>query len=191
MDDRVAAVLRRDPVLDALIERYGPITLEPAQDPFGRLIRSITHQQVSLAAGDAILERLKASVELTPDGIRSSDRETLLSAGLSGQKADYVVDIADTFIERSYERETFVDMDDEAVIEELTDIHGVGPWTAKMFLIFCLGRTDVFPVEDLGIRRAMEHQIDPDLTREEMITRAENWRPYRSYGSLYLWESID
>jgi DNA-3-methyladenine glycosylase II len=81
-------------------------------------------------------------------------------------------------------------MDRDAVVAELTDVRGVGDWTAKMFLMFVLGREDVFPVEDLGIRRGME-ELFGDLTRAEMVDRAEPWRPYRSYASLYLWRAVD
>jgi DNA-3-methyladenine glycosylase II len=80
---------------------------------------------------------------------------------------------------------------DDAVRAELTDVHGVGPWTAKMFLVFGLGRPDVFPVEDLGIRRGMELVCDRQMTREEMCERATEWAPYRSYASLYLWRAYE
>jgi DNA-3-methyladenine glycosylase II len=82
-------------------------------------------------------------------------------------------------------------MSDDAVVEELTTIRGVGPWTAKMFLLFALGRPDVFPVEDLGVRRGMEQVVGRELTRGEMRDRAAEWAPYRSYASLYLWRAYE
>ncbi|HKL30832.1 MAG TPA: DNA-3-methyladenine glycosylase 2 family protein, partial [Natrialbaceae archaeon] len=104
---------------------------------------------------------------------------------------DYVRNVARAFEENGYSSEYFEGMDDDAVIAELTKITGVGVWTAKMQLVFSLARPDVFPVEDLGIRRAMEAIYGDDLTRAEMVEIAEQWRPYRSYASLYLWRSRD
>lgn len=189
--DDATTRLAEDPVIGPLVERYGPVTLEPADDPFARLVRSIVRQQVSMAAGDAITERLFDRFEVTPAALASADTTDLTDVGLSSQKATYVREAARTFRDRGYDREHFVDLGDDEVIAELTEIRGVGVWTAKMFLMFCLARPDVFPVEDLGIRRAMHHHVDDGLSRDAMVERAEDWRPVRSYASCYLWRSID
>lgn len=183
--------LRSDPDLAPLVEAHGPLELEPADDPFRRLVVSLTRQQVSMAAADAIEKRLFDAVEVTPGGLLAADESTLRDAGLSRQKTEYVRAVARAWREREYDRAFFEGMDDDAVTAELTDIHGVGTWTAKMFLLFALGREDVFPVEDLGVRRGMEQVYERELTRAEMRERAEAWRPYRSYASRYLWRAYE
>jgi DNA-3-methyladenine glycosylase II len=189
-DDAVAH-LRSDPDLAPLVEKHGPLELEPADDPFRRLVVSLTRQQVSMAAADAIEKRLFDAVEATPGGLLAADESTLRDAGLSRQKTEYVRAVARAWREREYDRAFFEGLDDDAVTAELTDIHGVGTWTAKMFLLFVLGREDVFPVEDLGIRRGMESLYGEGTDRQEMVDRAERWKPHRSTASLYLWRAVE
>jgi DNA-3-methyladenine glycosylase II len=183
--------LRTDPALGPLVEQHGPLDLAPADDIFERFVVSIVRQQVSMDAAAAIRERLFERVDVTPTSICAADPDVLRAAGLSAAKVEYVKAVAERFVEREYDRVYFADHSDEEVIDELTNIHGVGPWTAKMFLLFCLGRPDVFPVEDLGIRHGMDAIVNNDLTRAEMRERATEWRPYRSYASLYLWRATD
>ena len=182
--------LEDDPVLGPYVDEHGPLTLDPADDPFERLVVSIVNQQLSTHAAATIRERLFESVEPTPKGLLSADEETLREAGLSAQKVGYLRSAAREFEERNLTHERFAAMEDDAIIETMTEIHGVGAWTAKTFLMFALGREDVFPVEDLGIRRGMEHLFG-ELTRAEMRTKAETWRPYRSIASLYVWRVAD
>ncbi|MEF8786482.1 MAG: DNA-3-methyladenine glycosylase 2 family protein [Haloarculaceae archaeon] len=191
MSREAADHLRTDHALAPLVEQHGPLDLSPADDIFERFVVSIIRQQVSMDAAAAIRERLFERVAVTPATIRAADADVLREAGLSAAKVEYVKAVADRFAEREYDRSYFADYSDDAVIAELTDIHGVGPWTAKMFLLFCLGRPDVFPVEDLGIRQGMQAVVGADLTRAEMRERANEWRPYRSYASLYLWRATD
>ena len=179
--------LRTDSDLAPLIEEHGPLSLEPADDPFRRLVVSLTRQQVSMAAATAVEERLFDAVDVSPDGLLAAEESTLRDAGLSRQKTEYVRAVARAWRERGYDRGFFEGMDDEAVTAELTGVHGVGTWTAKMFLLFALGRPDVFPVEDLGVRRGMAEVCGQEMSREEMRERAAAWRPYRSYASRYLW----
>lgn len=186
-----AEFLRSDEALAAHVERHGPIELEPADDIFARFVVSIIRQQVSMEAAESIRERLFETVEVTPEAMLAADEATLRDVGLSAAKVEYVTAVAERFEERCYDQSYFADESDEAVLAELTDIHGVGPWTAKMFLLFCLGREDVFPVEDLGIRTGMQAVVGSDLTRAEMRERAAEWAPYRSYASLYLWRAAD
>ncbi|MEF8774895.1 MAG: DNA-3-methyladenine glycosylase 2 family protein [Haloarculaceae archaeon] len=185
------ALIREDPDLAPVVEQLGPVTLEPAEDPFERFLTAIVRQQVSMAAAAAINERLADAIEVTPAAILAADRTTLREAGLSEAKTDYAKAIATVWQERGYDRSYFEALSDEAVVSELTDIHGVGDWTAKMFLMFCLGREDVFPVEDLGIRKGMWRFVDEDLGRAAMRERASEWTPYRSYASLYLWRGVE
>lgn len=183
--------LRSDPDLGPVVEEHGVVRLDPADDLFERLVRSIVSQQVSTAAATAIRERLYDAVEITPQAMLRADESTLREAGLSGQKVRYVRNVARAFDEHGYTRAGFDGMSDEAVVDELTDITGVGVWTAKMQLMFSLGRPDVFPVEDLGIRNAMAALYGDELDRAGMVERAERWRPYRSYAALYLWRTVD
>ena len=184
--------LRQDEYLAPIVEEVGPLSLDPAEDPFQRLISSILSQQVSVASAAATRERLFDAVEVSPEGIRAADDETLQDAGLSRQKTRYVNEIADAFHEHGWTREDFAAMDEDEVRETLTGITGVGPWTAAMFLLFVLARPDVFPIGDLGVREGLKtllehHGEDPDMTRGEMTGFAERWAPVRSYAALYLW----
>nr|WP_206039288.1 DNA-3-methyladenine glycosylase 2 family protein [Halomicrobium mukohataei] len=181
-----------------LVETHGELTISPAEDFFARILTSIVRQQVSMASAAATRERLFDAVAVTPSGVLAADDETLRDAGLSRQKTRYVNNVARAFEERGLSRAYFEDVDDDAVVDELTSITGVGEWTANMQLIFSLGREDVFPVGDLGVRKGMASLVDPELTRAEMSAYAERWAPYRSYASLYLWrveedieESVD
>jgi DNA-3-methyladenine glycosylase II len=179
--------LRADEYLGPLVAEHGRLTLDPAEDFFARFVVSVLRQQVSMASAAATRERLFDAVEVTPPGILAADDAVLRDAGLSRQKTRYVNELAVAFDERGYSKASFADMDDDAVRAELTSITGVGPWTADMQLMFSLGRPDVFPVGDLGVRKGMVELFGEDMTRTEMVDRAERWAPYRSYASLYLW----
>lgn len=179
-----------DPILSTLIDEHGTLELEPAADPFERLIVSIVNQQLSTASAAAIRERFFDRFEIAPESLVDADEAELRETGLSHQKIEYIHNAAHTFLHDDLTRESFAQMSDEEVIEELTSIHGVGVWTAKMFLMFSLGREDIFPVEDLGIRNGMT-QLYGDLSREEMVEVAEQWRPYRSIATLHIWRSYE
>ncbi|WP_101296445.1 DNA-3-methyladenine glycosylase family protein [Halegenticoccus soli] len=183
--------LRNDPVLAEIVEAHGPLELSAADEPFERLVVSIVNQQLSTAAASSIRERLFARHEITPESLIRADDESLREAGLSGQKIEYVRNAARAFRDRGLTRATFEGMTDEEVVDELTAIRGVGAWTAKTFLMFGLGREDVFPVEDLGIRNGMRHLYGEGMSREEMVERAKAWRPYRSVACLYVWHAYD
>lgn len=191
MDERAANVLRSDDALAPYVTEHGPLELDPAEDLFERLVVSLIRQQVSMEAAAAIRERLFERYEITPDTMIDTDPDVLQEAGLSAAKTEYVKSTARAFREHGYDHSYFEGMDDEAVITELTDIRGIGPWTAKMVLLFGLGRPDVFPVEDLGLRKGIELVCDREMTRGEMQLRAEAWAPYRSYASLYLWRAYE
>ena len=182
--------LKQDKKLRPLIEEHGEIELEASENPFESIVTSIINQQLSTQSAEAIRERFFDSFEITPEALLEADEEDLSDIGLSRQKIDYIKSAARHFIEDGLSAEKFSDMTDEEVIEELTDIHGVGDWTAKMYMISVLAREDVFPVEDLGIRRAMG-EIYGLESRSEMREKAEDWRPYRGLASRYLWKSLN
>jgi DNA-3-methyladenine glycosylase II len=190
--ERAHEALVEDPHLGPVVDEHEPVTIDPAEDLFERLVVSLVRQQVSMDAAAAIRERLFDAFEISPEAMLAADPGGLHAVGLSEAKAEYVQATARAFRDRGYDREYFAGMDDERVAAELTEIRGVGPWTAKMVLVFGLGRPDVFPVEDLGIRKGMTEVFDDgDLTRAEMRDRAAAWEPYRSYASLYLWRAVD
>lgn len=179
--------LRTDPVLNSVIDTYGPLSLESAEDPFARLVVSIINQQLSTTSASAIRERVFDRFEIAPDPLLDADETELRELGLSHQKIEYVQNAARAFSENRFTHDFFEGMTNQAVIEELTSIRGVGVWTAKMFLMFALGRKDIFPVEDLGVRNGMV-ELYGECTREEMTEIAEHWRPHRSIATLYIWQ---
>lgn len=184
--------IRTDPKLGPLVETHGELPIGTADDEFERLVVAIVNQQLSVESAAAIRERLFDRVDVTPVGVRSADEATLRDVGLSGQKIEYVRNVADAFEERDLTREGLAGKSDAEVVDLLTDIRGVGVWTGKMYLIYVLGRPDVFPVEDLGIRKGMAelYGFDED-DREGMVSHAAQWQPYRSYASRYLWRVVD
>lgn len=196
MDD-LPAPLRDDPVLvshiQTVVQDHGPLSLEPAADPFCRLVTSIVNQQLSVASARTIRNRLFDAVEITLAFILAADSETLRGCGLSRQKAEYVQNVARAFRDNGWSQRSFQKKADAEVVELLTGIRGVGTWTAKMFLLFALARPDVFLVEDLGIRNGMMALYGTasaaDLSRGEMVEIATAWAPHRSLASLYLWHA--
>jgi DNA-3-methyladenine glycosylase II len=179
--------LRTDEHLAPLGDEHGPLRLDPAEDLYRRIVISILRQQVSMAAAAAVRERLFERVEVTPAGVLAAEDEVLQEAGLSRQKTRYLNTVAEAFQEAGYSKASFADWETDAIREELTSITGVGPWTANMQLLFTFGRPDVFPVGDLGVRQGMQNLLGAEMSRAEMVERAERWRPYRSYATLYLW----
>ncbi|SEA08902.1 DNA-3-methyladenine glycosylase II [Haloplanus vescus] len=180
-------ILRTDPVMAGLVDTHGPLTVQPADDEFRRLVVSIVNQQLSTASASAIRERLFDHLgDVTPAAILDADTEALRETGLSGTKVEYLRNAARAFEERDLTRAGLADHPDDAVVDELTRIRGVGEWTAEMYLLFVLGREDVLPLGDLAIRRGLEDLYGCD-SREEMREVAAAWRPYRSYGTRYVW----
>lgn len=182
--------LRRDPVMAEQIERFGLLELKATDDLFGRLVTSIINQQLSVAAARTIRERVQQRVDFTPEALLAVDEQLLRDAGLSKQKVAYVRSASEAYQRDDLSRAKFDEMSNEEVIAELTKIHGVGVWTAKMFLIFSLARPDVFAVEDLGIRRGMTVLYGLE-DRPEMVKLAEQWSPARSLACLYLWRASE
>jgi len=191
---------RADPVIRELIERHGPLdvsrwTRGRPRDPYGALLRAIVGQQLSVAAARSIFGRvvlLNRGTSPSPEellGLRESD---LRSAGLSTAKVAYVRDLARHVLEGELDLRALRRLEDEAVIERITAVKGLGRWTAEMFLMFHLRRPDVLPVGDLGLRRAVEraYRKRVPVAPERLRKLAEPWRPYRSTAVLYLWESL-
>jgi DNA-3-methyladenine glycosylase II len=200
--DTLARLAAADPVIARLIERYGsPDGLLERRgrrpgDAYGALLRSIVGQQLSTKAARSIFERLTALFDdrtPTPRELLDTDPEKLREVGLSRAKVAYLRDLAERVEDGELDLGRIAELPDEEVAAELTQVKGLGPWSVQMFLIFHLGRPDVLPAGDLGIRRAVqvEYGLDdlPDAAELERI--AEPWRPHRSLASLYLWRSLD
>ncbi len=188
------ALARRDPVLRRLIRLYDGELLEPRGDPFGTLARAIVGQQISVKAAASVWARLEERLgRVTPERVRRTRPQSLRRCGLSRAKALYCKSLARHFLDGSADPAGWHGKDDEAVIAELTQVKGVGRWTAEMFLIFYLLRPDVLPLDDIGLRRALTlHYADGrKLDRDAMAALGEAWRPWRSVATWYLWRSLD
>lgn len=185
-----------DPVMKRMIDAVGPFTLRLHRDRFGLLVRSIISQQISTSAARSIRGRLQ---ELAgPNGLTATNLvrftgDQLRSAGLSPQKTAYVTDLSRRVNDGTVNLRQIGRLADERVIEQLTRVKGIGRWTAQMFLIFSLGRPDVFPHDDLGVRTAIRDQygLDDLPNKETSLSIAEPWRPYTSVASWYCWRTLD
>jgi DNA-3-methyladenine glycosylase II len=200
-----------DPVMGELAEIAYPHCLQSRGDPFTTLVRSIVGQQISVKAADAIWARLLQAAgtnaqrpQVTPGGVLGAER-ALETVGLSGRKRAYLLQLAQWFANTPGLEHQFSLLDDEAVIRLLVGQPGIGRWTAEMFLIFTLMRPDIFPVDDLGILKAIDlhyprslsayrrqHPGDsPAARRARAMRLAERWRPYRTVATWLLWRSLD
>ena len=189
-------LMKADPVMRGIIKRVGDLALEARGEPYEALLRSVLYQQLAGAAAAAIERRFLAlfgdRIPQPPELAAVSD-EDLRAAGLSRQKAAYFRSIGEHFASGQLSNPKLRRMSDEDVIEHVTQIKGVGRWTADMLLIFCLGRSDVLPVGDLGVRNSMmaAYRLQDPPKPDDMVRIAESWRPYRSAGTWYLWRRGD
>ena len=208
MSPRKSAKSRReelaasDPVIADLIERIGPLDIarrlrrreEERPDAFGALLRSIVGQQLSTQSARAIHGRLLGLFDgsPTPEAVIELSEEELRGIGFSRRKVEYVHDLARHVLDGELQLERLSTLDDEEAIAEISAVRGLGRWTAEVFLLLHLGRTDVVVGGDLGIRKAVmvEYGLPAMPTPKEVEERAERWRPERSLACLYLWESL-
>ena len=186
----------RDPVLGALIERIGTYRIEFREPSFDTLVRSIVFQQLSGKVARVIYGRLADAVGgdcLTPEGILKLRPDRMRRLGLSRQKIAYIRDLARQTAKAKIVFESLPDMTDEEVIERLTQVKGIGVWTAHMFLIFALRRHNVLPTGDLGVRSAIKKIYGlADLPKpQEIEDLAREWHPYCTVATWYLWRSLD
>lgn len=180
---------RACPILEQLINTHRRPEFSPVAPGryFDVLLSSIIGQQLSVKAAATIEQRLRERIgEFTPEAVIDAHDDSLRDVGLSRAKTSYAKSLAVSFRDGSIEPEKLTELGDDEAIELLTRIKGIGPWTAEMFLIFGLGRLDVWSTGDLGLRRALEHFFD---SAEPHI--ADRWRPYRSIAAWYLWEHSD
>lgn len=195
MNDEIKSALRRDPVMDNLIDKHGYLTITPADNEYERLCISIINQQLSTASAAAIQDRVLDTLgrSITPQKILNTDSEKLRDDGLSRTKVEYMQNAATAFKNQDLSADGLRNLSDDEVIDKLTDIKGIGEWTARMYLLFVLGREDVLPLGDLGIRNGIKeiYADGEDITRQEMREIGDRWRPYRSYGTRYIWAEYE
>lgn len=186
-----------DPILTPIIDAIGEINWPIDPNLFGSLVSAIIAQQLSGRAAKTIEQRFMALFDVTrpftPANVAATPTEKLREVGLSGQKASYVLDLASRVADGSLDLDALPQMDDEEVISRLLPVKGIGRWTAEMFLIFSLGRLDVLPVDDLGLRTAVQRHygLHHLPKKPDLIDLAEPWRPYRTVATLYLWQSLN
>ena len=195
MKEAIEHLRRHDPILSGIIDRVGEYRIEFRAPHFETLVRSIVNQQLSGKVARVILARLvkAARGQLTPESILKLRPARMRALGLSAQKTSYIRDLARQTRDGAVVFEELGDLPDEAVIERLTQVKGIGRWTVHMFLIFALRRPDVLPTGDLGIRNAIRKAYGlPELPLPaDMEKLAANWRPYCSVASWYLWRSLE
>ncbi len=185
-----------DPVMMEMIDAVGPYTLRFERDRFTMLVRSIISQQISTSAARSIRRRLQESAGsegLTATNLATFTVDELRSVGLSSQKASYVADLASKVNDGTVDLRQIGRLSDERVVDTLTQVRGIGQWTAQMFLIFSLGRPDVFPHDDLGVRTAIRDRYELDALPDKATSHeiAAPWRPFASVASWYCWRSLD
>jgi DNA-3-methyladenine glycosylase II len=199
---RARAHLRKaDPAMAAIIDAHPKVRLVSRGDAFSTLARSIVGQQISVKAADSVWARLLARCEpLSPQSVLRRRVPTLRACGLSERKAEYLRDLSVHFRDFRVTPEGLAALGDEEVIDALTEIRGIGRWTAEMFLIFNLMRPDILPLDDLGLLKAVgRHYFDGEAAsallrgegRARVAAVAERWAPYRSVATWYLWRSLD
>lgn len=177
-----------------MIAWAGPCQLRPQRDRFGMLVRSVLSQQISTAAARTIRTRLiERAGGLEPRMLLALSETDYRGVGVSGQKARYILDLAGRAADGSLGLKTIGRLDDEAVIARLTQVKGIGRWTAQMFLMFALGRPDILPHDDLGIKSAIRrlYGLEALPTRDEMDEIATPWRPHATVACWYLWRSLE
>ncbi len=187
---------RRDPALGAVIRRVGPCGLEARGDPYRALVRSVVYQQLAGSAAGAILGRVRARFGgriPRPERLLAATDAELRSDGLSRQKIAAIRAVARAFADKSLCNRRLRRMPDQEVVDAVTQLRGIGEWTAHMLLMFSLGRPDVLPVGDYGVRKGAQilYELDDLPKPAELASLAERWRPYRSVGAWYLWAVVD
>lgn len=192
----ISSLKKSDHILAVVIKQIGPFLLGHGDQGFSALSRSIISQQLSKTVAHSIYQKLVALLgneSITPLLLSNASESDLRSAGISGQKIQYLKGLANLVLSGEIDFKDLETMDDEKVINTLTQIKGVGRWTAEMYLIFSMNRLDVFPVDDIALRRAINHVygIPKDAPNSEYQEIADKWRPYRTIACWYLYRYFD
>jgi DNA-3-methyladenine glycosylase II len=185
---------KKDRVMKKLIPQFGDAILETRGDAFVTLARSIVGQQISVKAAQSVWDRFSAlSKRLTPAAVLKLKVDDMRAAGLSVRKVEYLVDLAVHFSSGAVNVKTWQDMDDEAIIDQLVAIRGIGRWTAEMFLIFHLMRPNVLPLDDVGLINGISRNYfsGEPVSRSDAREVAQAWSPYSTVATWYIWRSLD
>ncbi len=185
-------LIKKEPKLGAVIQAHGHLDMRPQRSEFESLVRSIIGQQVSVKAAASVYERFSDVTKLEPNIITELGEDQIKEIGLSRPKARYLKDLAEHFVRDPSVFKHLGNLSDEEVIAELTQVKGIGVWTAQMFLMFTLRRPDVFAPDDRGLQIAIEKifRYSEKLKRSQLEKIAEVWAPYRTTASLHLWQSL-
>jgi DNA-3-methyladenine glycosylase II len=185
---------KKDKKLGKIIDSYPKDFLFSKSDPFLTLARSIVGQQISVKAAQSVWDKLVLKIgKINPEIIYRSHTITLKSSGLSRQKVIYLKNLSLAFLNKDIKINLWSKMGDEEIIEDLTQIKGIGRWTAEMFLIFNLCRADIFPLDDIGMIKGVckVYNLKYPLEKKKLIQIGNKWKPYRSVATWYLWRSLD
>ena len=197
-DEACKHLARRDRVMKKLIPQFGEARLQSRGDAFTTLARSIVGQQISVKAAQSVWERFASllpapSTKLPPRQVLALGCDPMRAAGLSARKVEYLRDLAQHFADNAVHVREWQQMDDEAIVDELIAIRGIGRWTAEMFLIFHLMRPNVLPIDDLGLIKgiSVNYFSGEPVTRAEAREVGDAWAPFRSVATWYIWRSLD
>jgi len=195
-DEACRHLVKRDRVMKKLIPQFAEARLQNKGDAFTTLARAIVGQQISVKAAQSVWHKfvdLLGGDRVSPLGVLEQKAEVLRGAGLSARKVEYLQDLARHFEAGNVHVQQWAGMDDEAIIEELVAIRGIGRWTAEMFLIFHLMRPNVMPLDDIGLIKGISDNYfsGEPVSRAEAREVGEAWAPYRSVATWYIWRSLD
>ena len=187
-------LIKKDKKLGKIIQNYPRDFLFSKADPFYTLARSIVGQQISVSAAQAVWERVEKKIKIIePEMVKNSHYMSLKSCGLSKQKITYLKSLSDAFLKKQIRPKDWFSLENEKIIEELTQIKGIGRWTAEMFLIFNLCRPDVFPADDLGLIKGICkcYNYKYPISKDRALEVSNKWKPWRSVATWYFWRSLD
>ena len=194
MYDDALLVLNKDKKLKKIISSVGECKIRTISNPFEALVEAIITQQISDSAGKSISLKFKnlfGKKYPTPSDVTKLTIEQIKSVGLSRMKAEYIFDISQMIVDKKLDFKIFKKMSNEDVISELIKIRGIGKWTAEMYLIFALGRMDVFPLGDLGLINGIKKLYDlENPSTDEILEITNSWIPYRTIGTWYIWRGV-
>lgn len=186
--------LSKDKYIKALVKKYGTCKIVPIDQKlyFADLVESIVSQQLSGKAAKTIYGRVKNGVgQITPDNMLKVSDEDFRSYGVSRQKLSYLKDLSQKVKDGTLKIDILNKLSDEEIVRELVSVKGIGVWTAQMFLMFSLGRPDVFPLGDLGIKNGMTKLLNKNLSVDTIGKFSERWKPFRTVAAWYIWANLD
>lgn len=193
-DESVQRICKQDSIMEKLITVIGDVEVTLRSDYLASIVRSIIGQQISVSAASAIYKRLQDQLNggITAEALLTETNDALRNAGLTKRKTEYVKDLAEKVVSGALDLEHISKYDNQAIIDQLINVKGIGKWTAEMFLILSLGRKDILAIDDVGIQRAAMwlYKTEKAERRNILIEKSPLWKPYRSVASFYLWEAI-